>query len=338
MTAEAKEMQNKIKELKQQLFDLNIDIVHMNRGANKQPLERREFVRACPAGDCRGFLSTNWKCGLCSAHVCKDCHEVKTGEEEHVCNPDMLETARMLAQDSKHCPKCSAVIFKVDGCDQMWCTQCFTAFDWRTLRIETGRIHNPHFYAWMRAQSENGEIPREEGDNNNACGQGRDQAGPPYFAYVNAKLQKLGPLPAVNVAWAIYRCTIHINNVELTRYQRRQQVDFLANIDIRKRYMKGDMDKDAFQALLQQRDKKQRKHDEIRQVFDLFVQVCSERIRQPLTTTTLQEYVTEAENLRVYSNTAFAETGARFNGVYPIIAPTWEIVSVRGHLNVPRTR
>jgi hypothetical protein len=31
----------------------------------------------------------------------------------------------------------------------MWCTQCHTAFSWRTGAEET-RVHNPHFYEWMR--------------------------------------------------------------------------------------------------------------------------------------------------------------------------------------------
>jgi hypothetical protein len=27
--------------------------------------ERSLFVRACPDEDCRGFLSSQWKCGIC---------------------------------------------------------------------------------------------------------------------------------------------------------------------------------------------------------------------------------------------------------------------------------
>ena len=56
----------------------------------------------------------------------------------------------------------------------MWCVKCHTAFSWRTGAIET-KIHNPHYYEWMRSKSANGEIPREEGD---AAGQGtEDEAG-----------------------------------------------------------------------------------------------------------------------------------------------------------------
>lgn len=80
--------------------------------------ERAEFVRACPDTECRGYLSTQWKCGVCEKWSCPDCHEVKgfTRDVEHVCNPDTLATARLLANDTKPCPNCRTGIFKIDGC------------------------------------------------------------------------------------------------------------------------------------------------------------------------------------------------------------------------------
>ena len=41
----------------------------IGRGVNKQ---RNEFVRACPDENCRGFLSTQWKCGVCAPKVLID--------------------------------------------------------------------------------------------------------------------------------------------------------------------------------------------------------------------------------------------------------------------------
>lgn len=90
----------------------------LNR-SNTANAERRAFVRACPADDCRGFLSTQWKCGLCDARVCKECHEIKQigdTETEHTCKPESIETAKLLAKDTKACPKCAALIFKIEGC------------------------------------------------------------------------------------------------------------------------------------------------------------------------------------------------------------------------------
>ena len=87
--------------------------------SNRRPSEevtKRKFVRACPADGCMGFLSTAWKCGLCQVNVCSKCHEIKTGEDdEHVCDAGNVETAELLARDTKTCPSCAALIFKISG-------------------------------------------------------------------------------------------------------------------------------------------------------------------------------------------------------------------------------
>lgn len=118
---------------------------------------RHVFVRACPDEECRGFLSTQWKCGLCEKWACPDCHVVKglTRNCDHTCNPDDVATAKLLANDTKPCPNCRTGIFKISGCDQMFCTQCHTGFSWKTGQIET-RMHNPHYFEWIRRTRETG--------------------------------------------------------------------------------------------------------------------------------------------------------------------------------------
>jgi hypothetical protein len=106
------------------------------------------FVKACIAASCHGFLSEDFKCALCSLEVCKDCHEPITAG--HNCDKETVASVKALLSESKPCPSCSAAISKVDGCDQMWCTQCHTTFSWRTGMKETGKTHNPHYYEWMR--------------------------------------------------------------------------------------------------------------------------------------------------------------------------------------------
>ena len=109
------------------------------------------FVRACPAEGCRGFLSTRWKCGICDKWTCPECHEVKgiNQDAEHECKQENIESAKLLSKETKPCPKCASNIFKIDGCDQIWCTQCHTAFSWKTGKIETN-VHNPHYFEYMR--------------------------------------------------------------------------------------------------------------------------------------------------------------------------------------------
>ena len=65
------------------------------------------YVRACSSEDCRGFLSSQWKCGICEKWTCPECHELKGFDRdcEHTCNPELVETAKLLAKDTKSCPK-----------------------------------------------------------------------------------------------------------------------------------------------------------------------------------------------------------------------------------------
>jgi len=124
----------------------------------------RAFIMACPASECRGFLDDSYKCGMCALVTCKSCHELVS--DAHVCNPDTVASVKALKAEARPCPTCAAVISKIDGCDQMWCTQCKTTFSWRTGQIETGNTHNPHFYAYMRA---NGGLARAPGDVPGGC-------------------------------------------------------------------------------------------------------------------------------------------------------------------------
>jgi len=122
---------------------------------------KRPMVKACPADTCRGFLSEDFSCPLCETKVCKGCHEILRADD-HTCNPDTVESVKAVAAQSRLCPSCASVISKIDGCDQMWCTQCQTTFSWRTGLKEEGLIHNPHYYEFMRRNG--GAVPRAPGD------------------------------------------------------------------------------------------------------------------------------------------------------------------------------
>jgi hypothetical protein len=148
-----KNINNKrISEIKKQLQAIN---------QTGQPNERKTFIMRCQVNECTGFLSQSYKCGICSVYTCIDCYMPKL--ENHECKPEDIASTKMIKQDTKPCPKCSARIYKIDGCDQMWCTDCRTAFSWRTGQIVNGNIHNPHYYDYLRNTI--GNVPRAPGDN-----------------------------------------------------------------------------------------------------------------------------------------------------------------------------
>jgi hypothetical protein len=225
----------------------------------EREVQHRTFVRACPFADCKGFLSTAWKCGLCENWTCPTCHEVKGKEKDtpHTCDPGNVATAELLAKDSRNCPKCAALIFKINGCDQMYCTQCHTAFSWRTGRVETGTIHNPHYYEFRRAH---GGMPRAAGDV--PCG------GFPDFYTVRGTLAQ-----HTSQNSSMYKFVMNAHRMwghmewEIHRYQTPNVVD--ENRDLRIKLMIGDVSEAVFKSKIQQREKARQRKTDIRQVIDM---------------------------------------------------------------------
>ena len=236
------------------------------------PKERKVFVRACPDENCRGFLSSQWKCGLCEQYSCPECHAVKGKNRDcgHTCNPDDVATAKLLAKDTKSCPSCATGIFKISGCDQMWCTQCKTAFSWKTGLIES-RIHNPHYYDWLR-QNNGGVAPRNPGDNAGGCpGFGALELSIYEILRVKTKSpknKKLDPKPHAlsNRYFHSYMRVSHLREVDLPRY-RVDQVE--NNAELRIKYMRNKMSKEEFQKQIQQANKRYEKKREIYEVIQL---------------------------------------------------------------------
>lgn len=125
----------------------------------------------CPLSTCSGLVK-NGRCGDCKKTICAKCREERL--EEHECNNEQLETIKLLKRDTKPCPRCKAPIHKIDGCDQMFCTKCKTVFSWRTLNIQKGIIHNPHYHEYM-AQLNAGNMNIQIGAND-PCGEELDKA------------------------------------------------------------------------------------------------------------------------------------------------------------------
>ena len=120
---------------------------------------RNEYVKKCGQQDCNGYVNKRtYRCGVCETEICKHCWVEKSNEEDaspHVCNRDDIATTKAILKDSKPCPECYAPIHRIDGCNHMFCTQCTTAFDWRTGEIHKNGNTNPHYYAWIQTQNVN---------------------------------------------------------------------------------------------------------------------------------------------------------------------------------------
>jgi hypothetical protein len=244
------------------------------RGGGDAAAERRAFVRACPHADCKGFLSTAWKCGLCENWTCPTCHEVKglDKDAEHTCDPGNVATADLMARDTRNCPNCAAGIFKINGCDQMWCTQCHTAFSWRTGRIETHIVHNPHYYEYQRAH---GTLPRQPGDV--PCGGFPDWHRISRLIGGGTNLYAPGPSSTNIVKASIisaYRSHPHAIYTLIPRYT--EQDRRTENRDIRIKFMIGDLNEEQFKKKIQQREKANQRKRAIQQVLEMYTTIITD--------------------------------------------------------------
>ncbi len=312
-------------------------------GLTEAKKEKREFVRGCPADNCKGFLSSGWKCGMCEVRVCSDCHEIKETKEQydlrknkdnagssttelaqpHVCKDENVQTAKLLAQDTRACPKCASMIFKIEGCDQMWCTQCQTGFSWKSGEIANGALHNPHYYEWLRQQN-NGAIPRQPGDV--PCG------GMPEMYNIQqiCRMPKVNaPKEFINELSLIHRLCAHIQFVEIPRYRVNR---YDVNQELRIRYLLNDITEDCFKKTLQKNEKATHKKNEIRMILDMMVGVAADIYRNMLQARTLGEITQrrdELDGLRKYTNKSFEPISTRYACVVPFISSKWTYSTIK---------
>jgi hypothetical protein len=156
ITKEIRALHQQIHILKFKRREIEIDI------SKKIKKEQKSFIMRCQASNCNGFVNKSYKCELCEKTTCSKCFEIV--EENHECKPESIETAKVIKEGSRPCPKCAVRISKTDGCSQMWCTNCQTPFDWVSgLEIKNQNIHNPHYFQYLQ-NGNAGVVPRNPQD------------------------------------------------------------------------------------------------------------------------------------------------------------------------------
>lgn len=261
------EINTAIHELTNQRIAL-VNRLSQNTASAKDKKRDSDFVgRACPADGCRGFLSTQWKCGVCSKWSCPECYMVKgdSRDAEHTCDPGVKESVKLLVKDTKPCPKCAMRIHKIDGCDQMWCTQCQTGFSWRRGTIERN-IHNPHYFEWQRANGY--AIPRARGDV--LCGRTLTEAAEHSVIYSCLNILGTTYSKFENTANRFndrIRKTIHLNEVDGRRFRTNMN-----NLELRIRYLNKECTDAEFASKVHAAYKAQEKKRAIADVISFQVQ------------------------------------------------------------------
>jgi len=323
LKTEVKQLQTEIKQLQ---IKINNNLIKMNelqidiKNTDIIKQERSKFIRACSYENCRGFLSTQWKCGLCNNWTCSECYAIKGLERNsiHNCNPDDLATAKLLANDTKPCPNCAYGIFKIDGCDQMWCTQCHTAFSWKTGNIDKLNIHNPHYYEWMRIN--NIDIPRNPNDI--ICGRVFNISVARKIqsaVIVSNNINSENKQQIIDKIFTIVRNTIHMREVECYNYNDSDQYIKETKQNLRIQYMRNFLNETKLKIVLQRLNKRQDKNREILNILELTCNAIID-IMFRLQNTNSDLYninisFTEIDNLIKYSNDCLSEISNTYNSV-----------------------
>ena len=318
LKAEERRIQDQLRTVRRQIYRVK----HGYAEAGGVPAEVAtetsvaQFFMPCPLGECRGRLSTAWKCGLCSHFVCSKCHGDKglTREEDHECKKEDVDTVELLNQNTRPCPKCHMGIFKTDGCDQMWCTQCQTCFSWRTGNILNGVIHNPHYYEFLRQNG--GVVPRAPGDI--PCGDGL-----PYLHYVERKLRMFDTQDDQTLAYIrnIHRLSNHLQTVTMRRvenyFRRRPEYQREAGI----KYLRGLINKEKWIEQIYRISRQEEKHRRHHQVLETLVVNIAAIMREFIAVNELTPQLVRqrCDQVLEFANTEFRKMMKQYNMTIKIL-------------------
>lgn len=261
-----------INTMRQELQQKLDKIYNMKYDKEKTKQEKRSFIMPCPAPDCKGYLSSAYKCAACSKYACPHCLVVLGVDKDpqHECDPDVVATVEQIKKETKPCPNCGERIGKVDGCNQMWCTKCHSAFDWRTGKIDNGQVHNPHFFQWHSQNSPDGQVPINGINiNNNPCGQAI-----PWTLYKNyAQINGLDFFfTTIQIA---FQLSGHYRGVNI-----RDNNDIIENCqnhtDARVQYIVDELSAEEFKSLLRKDDLKRKRLVAINYIYQLFSEATND--------------------------------------------------------------
>jgi hypothetical protein len=117
---EIKAIREEKKRLDEKIRDLHLQI-RVSQGSGDgydgKSETKYKFIRPCPAPECRGFLSQQYKCGICENYACS-CHVIKMGRDDpdHKCHADDVKSVELINKETKPCPACGSRVLIGSGC------------------------------------------------------------------------------------------------------------------------------------------------------------------------------------------------------------------------------
>lgn len=303
-------------------------IIHLRRGNKIENTKTiQQHIRGCPDVNCRGFMKMNTNeliCGMCNIKCCKKCHDVLDENTQHECKDENVETVKMLMKETKPCPKCSARIFKIDGCDLMWCTQCHAAFSWKTGELHKGKNHNPHYYEYLRQTK--GSVPRDPDDN--PCELLGGFPSIPQFHMFRLKIKDPDANAEMDAFYRIYRNILHIQEVTMPNYQNNQAQNDNTIRDIGIKYLINTYTKEKCKSELYKIEKKKEKQLAIYQILQMLTTASADVMRATFQKDTIEDYhsmIVQLNELKCFANKALYRVAKVYDCVIPIVDSRWDV-------------
>ena len=257
---------------------LNVEIDQLEDNTIITESTKSIYISKCPDEKCRGYVTDKHICDLCNLEICSSCLMIKN--ESHTCIRDDIKSANIIKESSKSCPKCFVPIFKSSGCNQMFCTNCHVVFDWESLKIDNGAVHNVHYFEWMTSQN-NKDLNIEEA----ACGNIEDIYRN-LIAKLNKKMYTIGYNSVVS-----YDLQTLINSVkrvfEANRIFNGEIIDSIRNTCFKNNferyrieYLDNQIKEKSWKSRIAKDTINNEKYKSLIEVLEMYITVTSDLIRQ----------------------------------------------------------
>ena len=304
-----KNIHDNLSSLKTDVRRINTELQNNDSTVRTKTNSKIQFSLPCPREDCKGFVTADnkWQCGICDCALCKHCH-METSEY-HECKQEDVDSATLIKQSTRSCPSCSTLIHKIEGCNQMWCTQCNTAFCYRTGQRFTRNIHNPHYFDWL---NRNAHINVNDPQNTQPLLCNENIAQYRLVNHINTVLKNDDVRKCVLEEVRLKYHALADGN----RYQRDEYNPEVENRTQRVNWMRGLINDTKFKRFVQSREKRWNVDTRLYQVYDMYNNMSNEiilKIIKEVNKENMLGLYKELFELRKYTNSCFGRVGAIYS-------------------------